>query len=915
MMATYDTKAEVLNLLDTMTRELEDPNPKGFTTANIANRCHISRSLASQYLNELVRQGDAVKVNSRPVAFFHRKAVERYLQAKLSCCEYDSMEQLLNIAGINNTKDFDKAIGFELSYKTCIDHLKSAIQYPPHGIPAILVGEHGTGKRTMSELAFEYGVNTGALPPHAKYVYVDCACFDGSNASIEQAIFGGNGVEGAVQRAVGGVVFISAIDHLTTSLRTLVLQRIQDSEITKDDPSKEALPVRFLLSTSRSVDSDIVKSISRYIPIVVPLSRLSDRSVEERTSLVMHFLRLEGRRVGADVRVSRGALRALVNATFQDNIDGLRSCITSCCASAYLNRGKETLTIRTYNLPSRVLATAESQPDDDQLIGDDRGINDPSTYAIGLFQKIIDPLEAFNGGSISFTEFFASASMAVTAYNDYVHFESERTHPRIDAYERMVSPAIEEINRSYGIELTRRVSRSVAQSLYTQLWGGVNLMLWRRRNAEKVKCALAVIAQNMPNASTVAEQVALKTKSALGIGLDSLSLLILLVEIGQALKDSGAPRDYAGVIVCHGYATATSIADAANRILRKHVYEAIDMTYDQDLSEITGQLARLLDRYTHCKTIALLVDTGSLETLSGAVSGFTGCDIHMVNNVSTGLAVEMGSALIARSDLEELLLRCNEEFAPHASIVRCSKEADAVVFCSESGVDAADKIRLMVQNSLPGASEVQLITCDFSELSRAGERALILSSYRVRAIVGTMDPGVSSVPFVGLEDILYQGSSDSLDKALFPTLNPSAVAGFHANLLRNLTLRSVIESITILNPEMLYMEADRAVKKLSDLSGEQIDARRRIGVYVHLCGLIERLVTKSFVDSAPDIDSFVHEHADFVRWFREAFSDMSKRYRVEIPISEIVYVHHMLHVSIADDKKRTTIAGMILEDE
>ena len=146
-------------------------------------------------------------------------------------------------------------------------------------------------------------------------------------------------------------------------------------------------------------------------------------------------------------------------------------------------------------------------------------------------------------------------------------------------------------------------------------------------------------------------------------------------------------------------------------------------------------------------------------------------------------------------------------------------------------------------------------------------------------------------------------------------MDPESVQEFHANLLRNLTLRNVIESITILNPEMLYIEADRAVRRLAELQGEDIDARRKIGVYVHLCGLIERLVTKNFVDSAPDTEAFERDHADFIENFREAFIDMTRRYRVEIPVSEIAYVHHMLHVSMADAQKKVEIAGMILEDE
>ncbi|MBS5865575.1 MAG: PRD domain-containing protein [Coriobacteriaceae bacterium] len=911
-MLCYDTKAEVLERLEKMTRELRISNLACFTTAKIAFECHVSRSLASQYLNEFVRQDLAIKINSRPVIYLHRHAAERYFQMELDKDEYSSQQELLACVGLEELKDFDKAIGFELSYGTCIDHLKSAIRYPPHGIPVLLVGEHGTGKRLMSELAFEYGKNVGVLPKCARYVSIDCRSFEATDANVEAAIYGEDGKGGVAAEAAGGMVYLSGFDHLSRTTRETVLQRIGMSS---NNEESDASPARFILSTARSEDSNMVKETARFVPIVIQLPRLVDRSVEERTSLVLHYLRVEGRRVGADVSVSRGALRALVETDFRDNIDGLKSCITNCCAGAYLNRNSEMLTIQTYNLPSNILRSTESEPDDNQLISGSKAVNDPSMRVIGLFQKIINPIDALETGKVSFVEFFSNASTAVQSYNDYINFESRSSNPRIGSYERLLSPVIEQTNRTYGIELTRKLSRSIAQSLFTQLWGGVNLTKWRQKNGDAIARTLRALTKNLPETATVADQIVAKTKSALGMDLDALARMILLIEVGYSLRATGGPQDYLGVIVCHGYSTATSIADACNRILHAHVFEAIDMAYDQDLTNVVGQLSCLLERHANCKAIAVLVDMGSLESVNDAISGLTTCDINIVNNVSTALALEVGSALLSGENLEEILTRSAEYCAPRYSVVKGAKVAEAVLFCSELGIEAAGKIRQIVQNSLPGKTATQLITCDYADLAQRGEASSVFDDYRVRAIVSTMNPGISSVPFVGLEDVLYQGSSDALDRALFPLVDPGSVAEFHSNLLRNLTLRNVIESLTILNPEMLYVEADRAVKRLSELSGKPIDARRRIGVYVHLCGLIERLMTKNFVDTAPDVERFEAEHADFIGWFREAFSDMTCRYRVEIPISEISYVHHMLHTQVASTSNRTTIAGMVLEDE
>lgn len=130
-MAGSDTKSELAAYLDAATRELSADTASSFTTALIAQGCHVSRSLASQYLNELVKSGLAVKVNERPVLFFHKAGLERFLQARLGRREYDSMAALFAEAKVGEAHDFDKAIGFDLSYGACIDQLKNAVRYPP----------------------------------------------------------------------------------------------------------------------------------------------------------------------------------------------------------------------------------------------------------------------------------------------------------------------------------------------------------------------------------------------------------------------------------------------------------------------------------------------------------------------------------------------------------------------------------------------------------------------------------------------------------------------------------------------------------------------------------------------------------------------------------------------------------------
>ena len=55
-----------------------------------------------------------------------------------------------------------------------------------------------------------------------------------------------------------------------------------------------------------------------------------------------------------------------------------------------------------------------------------------------------------------------------------------------------------------------------------------------------------------------------------------------------------------------------------------------------------------------------------------------------------------------------------------------------------------------------------------------------------------------------------------------------------------------------------------------------------IGLYVHLCCLVERLVTKTPIDNYQDLEEFEQKHADFIRQVRDSFQDISRHYRVTI---------------------------------
>ena len=63
---------------------------------------------------------------------------------------------------------------------------------------------------------------------------------------------------------------------------------------------------------------------------------------------------------------------------------------------------------------------------------------------------------------------------------------------------------------------------------------------------------------------------------------------------------------------------------------------------------------------------------------------------------------------------------------------------------------------------------------------------------------------------------------------------------------------------------------------------------------MHICFLIERLVTKTAMEKYKDLESFEAEQKEFIDIVTESFHTLLSHYNVELPISEIAYLYEYI---------------------
>lgn len=137
------TKDLILKQLNDLTENFDFTQVTQFTAQSISEEMHVSRSLASQYLNELVKEKLVMKVNSRPVYFLHRKKMEELYGMTFQEDDFYDLEEVKQYVVSHSQKDGDysRLIGSTHSLSSLLKQTRESFEYPPNGLPIIVYGE------------------------------------------------------------------------------------------------------------------------------------------------------------------------------------------------------------------------------------------------------------------------------------------------------------------------------------------------------------------------------------------------------------------------------------------------------------------------------------------------------------------------------------------------------------------------------------------------------------------------------------------------------------------------------------------------------------------------------------------------------------------------------------------------------
>lgn len=880
------TKQEIVNWIMNATRAAISGNWEAVNAKAAAEQLNISRNLASQYLNQLVHENVLLKINSRPVCFLHIRALEELTGLRVRREMFEDLDEFNEfIRGQHHS--FQSLIGFDGSLSDCIEQIKIAAYYPPNGLPIMLIGKRGTGKSLLCSLTFQYMKSMDILSDDAVYIRSSFHASGTRNEAVIKKLFTDR--ESVIRKNRTGLMVLEKFHRLDKSLQT----RVMDFVDLLNTEKKSSW--RVILTSEPTEDHEIENFWRNRIPVVAYCPELKQRSRQEKERMVLQFFVREENSIQKAVRISRKVFIHLVDYRFDNNIEGLQSEIRKMCARAYLYQKDETvLSIHSYYFSEELLnnITVEKDFEEELWISPrQREELNEKQEEYGLGEAVYDAFQGAESGERPFTaileELYQVLQRHMKEYTyQFIEEEAPEKRPTDVIYEGLVTL----VENRFHCVIPRNFAKMLQACMRRQMLG-LGEKDERRQEAETFKRRLY---EKYQQEAEAVEYLSGLIEVNLGIKPDDTTAILSLAGLkyyNQQLSDS----HLSAVIICHGSSTASSMAEAVNELLGRHIFDALDMPLHIPMEKIAETLKNYVEKSCISNRMIILVDMGSLELIDEKLRTLPGIRLGIMNHVSTSLAVHIGSMLLEGREIPDILKEASADSVSRYRLIESEEKnkEPAILFMVEKGTDIALKMKELFWSSFPKEIPVKALYWNTGQQSSL-EEYIRDSEYHILFSIGVDRYELLGTPHLDISEVITLNRNPRVYELLKDYFTEEEIRTLLNNLVKNFSLQNIIQHLTILNPVTLTDRIEVSLDLLQHYLNIWFKPNTILSLYIHLSFLIERLVTKNPIESCRDPELFRKERSGFIGMVEKSFQNITNHYHVEIPISEIAYIYEFI---------------------
>lgn len=893
-------KENILFLLEEKSEKIDGQLEIGITANDISNELGIKMNIVSQYLNELNREGKAIKINTRPVYFIYKKSYENNRERYLLANKFIDGDIHKN----NNV--FEELIGYDRSLKSVVEQCKSSVHYPSNGLPILFVGDSGVGKSFIAQKVYEYAKSTDVIEDSSRFIVFNCAEYADNPELLSAILFGSckgaytgadSDRKGLIEEADGGYLFLDEIHRLSSEgqeklfifLDKGVFRRV--GETGKWRKAK----VRLIFATTEQPEKFFLKTFLRRIPLITYIPSFNERASTEKVELITSIYQKEAMAINKDIVLEENVIKVILNSKWNGNVGKLVNIIKITCANAFsLNtfQNNENLNVNVSHIPKDIICNFDSDLEIGKktiFISRHHKENKENKLLYNEISKInkeaFTIINRFKSSDITENIFFEEFNK-VTKQLIESNIENKLcsySEGIIEFIGKIVSKNLNIFKEEYGIKVKSDSKEDIIHLINA-------LAIINCENSNEIEDTIKFIRGRYGKIYILIESLIYNIEEFINIKLNRIIALYITINLTSINKELVSELINA-IIIAHGNNAASSIASVANNMLGEYIYDSLDMPLNVSTEEITKRLREYIKGIDTKNGLILLVDMGSLQEIYlGIKDDFNG-DIAIINNLSTLLALDVGNMIINKRLIKYIVEEAvKRNYSKCNYIPSSSKKKDAIITTCSTGVGTAERIKDLLEKYLK-EKDIAILAYDYDKLKEGGENEYIFNEYKVRMIIGLSNPNIKNIPYISLEDLIMGEDKSGILDLFSGIIDNNKLDELNNILLKEFTLTNVINHLIILNPEKILTQVQDAISNLEYNLNLKFPNQLKIGIYIHASCMIERLVIKQSIVEYKNLGEFEKCNRHFIKKAKNAFSVIEKFYKVEIPVSEIAYIY------------------------
>lgn len=890
-------KEKIFEQLKILSKEYADgTRDEKVTAVEIADRLSLQRNVVSHYLNELCREGVAIKTNTRPVYFL----------------DIDTMQSEKKSKTEEENKDpFTKLIGYDGSLKEQVEQCKAAAVYPNKGLPITLTGESGVGKSFIASLIYEYAIYKGCINEEAPFITFNCADYANNPELLSANLFGYKkgaftGAEkdtiGLIEAADGGYLFLDEVHRLSPEGQEKLFLFLDKGEFRRIGETQKwrTANVRFIFATTEDLDKVLLDTFRRRIPIFVEIPSLANRTVSERLTMIYSFYLKEAKEIDKDLIISKNVLNTLLSINSKGNVGLLKNVIVSSCANGYRNNiGKDTFEIGINDLPTNFKGAFKIKQNfysDNMKILKNSKINekplfinsDDNVSVKQEFRTIFKLLQNFNSSAIDEAKFKKLTTASMNKVLNDIVFNKSYIETDIVTYQlvfKTVENALNFMQQNYGVKYYGNTTKLLTYSIILLK----NMTLNNEELKSEIETGKKILKKKVTKSYLIAKKIASIIENSLDYEYGDFLKFYLTIFINSFLINESLNCN--AIIVAHGFSTASSIASVANTCYEEFIFEPFDMPIDVSTATVVKNIKEYLSHMNTDKGTVVLVDMGSLNEIYSELKNVVSGDVGVINNISTQLALDVANKILLGETIENIVKKCSSNNKTEYRFYKAPNKKKAIVVTCISGIGTAEKLREIMSKCI-GDAEIDVIAQDYNSLREGNNQ--ILKEYEVKLVITTTPLELEGIQTIELQNLINKEGEALIKDALEGVVKKKTLDEIKDDIIKFFSLQNILNQLTILNPNKIIEEVEKIISHYEYALGVKFESDLKLALFIHTSILIERLVLRDEVKSHPNEENFIMCHSRFVELSNEIFDEVLKEYRVKLSLAEIVIIFEII---------------------